>query len=265
MSTNVDTIRDFAQREYKWGFISDIEAESIPKGLNEDMIRLISAKKQRARVHAGVEAEGLSPLGIAGKGAGRAEVGQYQVRPSIIRTSSTTRLPSRSRRWRAWTSSIPEILRTYREAWHSAGGAEDAGAASPSMRSSTASRWRPPSRRSCARLGVIFCSFSEAVQQHPELVQKYLGSVVPYTDNFFASLNAAVFSDGSFVYVPKGVRCPDGALDVLPHQRRGDRPVRAHADRGRRRRIRQLSGRLHGADTRREPIARGGGRAGRAR
>ncbi len=82
--------------------------------------------------------------------------------------------------------------------------------------------------------GIIFCSFSEAVREHPELIQKYLGSVVPASDNFFAALNSAVFSDGSFVYIPKGVRCPDGAVDVLPHQRGGDGPVRADADRGRR-------------------------------
>ena len=101
----------------------------------------------------------------------------------------------------------PEILRTYeklgiplksRRCWP----------ASPSMRCSTASRWRPHSRKSWRELGIVFCSFSEAVRKHPELVRKYLGTVVPYTDNFFAALNAAVFSDGSFVYVPKGVRCP---------------------------------------------------------
>ena len=74
-------------------------------------------------------------------------------------------------------------------------------------------------------LGVIFGSFSEAVHNHPELVQKYLGSVVPYTDNFFAALNAAVFTDGSFCYIPKGVRCPDGVVDLLPHQCSGNRPV----------------------------------------
>ena len=79
-------------------------------------------------------------------------------------------------------------------------------------------------------------SFSEAVQHHPELVKKYLGSVVPHTDNFFAALNSAVFSDGSFVYVPEGRPLPDGALDLLPHQRQGHRPVRADADHRRRRR-----------------------------
>ena len=76
------------------------------------------------------------------------------------------------------------------------------------MRCLTVSPWSPPSRKSCAKAGVIFCPISEAVQTHPELVKKYLGSVVPVTDNFYASLNSAVFSDGSFVYIPEGVRCP---------------------------------------------------------
>ena len=80
--------------------------------------------------------------------------------------------------------------------------------ASQSTRCLTAFRWRRLSKENLAELGIIFCSFSEAVQKHPDLVQKYLGSVVPYTDNFFAALNAAVFSDGSFCYIPKGVRCP---------------------------------------------------------
>ena len=116
-----------------------------------------------------------------------------------------------------------------------------------------------------AELGVIFCSFSEAVQKHPDLVQKYLGSVVPYTDNFFAALNAAVFTDGSFVYVPKGVRCPMELSTYFRINAAEHRPVRTHADRRRRRRLRQLSRRLHRADPRREPAARRGGRTDRAR
>ena len=103
-------------------------------------------------------------------------------------------------------------------------------------------------REKLAKLGIIFCSFSEAVREHPELVKQYLGSVVPYTDNFFATLNSAVFTDGSFVYVPKGVKLPDGAVHLLPHQRQGHRPVRAHADRLRRGRDGQLSRGLHRAE-----------------
>ena len=99
----------------------------------------------------------------------------------------------------------------------------------------------------------------------PELVQKYLGSVVPYTDNFFATLNSAVFTDGSFCYVPKGVRCPMELSTYFRINAAEHRPVRAHADHRRRRRVRQLPRRLHGADARREPAARRGRRAGRAR
>jgi Fe-S cluster assembly scaffold protein SufB len=88
-------------------------------------------------------------------------------------------------------------------------GAEDRrGRKVPSTRCSIRSRWSPPSRKSCPKAGVIFCSISEAIREHPELVKKYLGSVVPVTDNYYATLNSAVFSDGSFVYVPPGVRCP---------------------------------------------------------
>ena len=114
-------------------------------------------------------------------------------------------------------------------------------------------------------LGIIFCSFSEAVQHHPELVKKYLGSVVPYTDNFYATLNSAVFSDGSFVYVPKGVRCPMELSTYFRINAQEHGTVRADADRRRRGRVRQLPRRLHGADARREPAARGRRRAGRAR
>jgi Fe-S cluster assembly protein SufB len=85
-------------------------------------------------------------------------------------------------------------------------------------------------KQKLAELGIIFCSFSEAVQKHPDLVQRYLGSVVPNTDNFFAALNSAVFSDGSFCYVPPGVRCP---VELLPHQRPQHGPVRTHSDRRR--------------------------------
>ena len=116
-----------------------------------------------------------------------------------------------------------------------------------------------------AKAGVIFCSISEALREHPELVRKYLGSVVPQGDNFYAALNSAVFSDGSFVYVPRGRALPDGAFHLLPHQRQGDRPVRAHAHHRRQGRLRELPGRLHRADARREPAARRRGRADRAR
>ena len=138
--------------------------------------------------------------------------------------------------------------------------------ASRSTRCSTASRSRPRSRRSWPKLGIIFCSFSEAVQEHPELVQQVPRHRSCRTrDNFFAALNSAVFTDGSFVYVPKGVRCPMELSTYFRINAREHRPVRAHADHRRRGRVRQLPRRLHRADARREPAARRGRRARRAR
>ena len=117
--------------------------------------------------------------------------------------------------------------------------------------SSTRCRSARRYKEELAKHGIIFCSFGEAVREHPELVRKYLGSVVPYSDNFFAALNAAVFSDGSFVLRPEGRALPDGAVDVLPHQRDGHGPVRAHADHRRRGLVRELPRGLHGAEARR--------------
>lgn len=193
-----------ANREYKYGFVTEVEADTVPPGLNEDIIRLISAKKNEpewllewrlkayrhwttmqepkwANVH-------YPPI-------------DYQ---SIVYYAAPKSLQKRPK---SLEEVDPEILRTYeklgiplREQELLAGVAVDAVFDSVSVATTF--------KEKLAELGIIFCSFSEAVQEHPELVRKYLGSVVPYTDNFFAALNSAVFSDGSFVYVPKGVRCP---------------------------------------------------------
>ena len=115
-------------------------------------------------------------------------------------------------------------------------------------------------RAELERAGVIFLSISEAIREYPDLVRKYLGSVVPQRDNYFACLNSAVFSDGTFVYIPEGVRCPMELQHLFPDQCREYRPVRAHADRRRQGQLRLLSGRLHRADARREPAPRRRGR-----
>jgi Fe-S cluster assembly protein SufB len=207
MSTSVDTIRDLAQRDYKWGFVTDIEAEKIPKGLNEDIIRLISAKKNEPefmlqwRLKAYRHWASLEQAHAEPKWANlKFPPIKYQ---DIIYYSAPKQKPS----LKSLDELDPEILRTYeklgiplQEQKMLAGVAVDAVFDSVSVATTF--------KEKLAKKGVIFCSFSEAVQNHPELVQKYLGSVVPYTDNFFAALNAAVFSDGSFVYVPKDVRCP---------------------------------------------------------
>src|SRR5579883_2834954 len=204
MSTQTSTIEELAAREYKWGFVTDIDAESVPPGLNEDIIRLISAKKQepefmlewrlRAYRHwltmkeptwANVHYPPIDYQSIVYYSAPKSKKDRPksldEVDTEVLKTCDKLGIPLRER----------ELL---------AGVAVDAVFDSVSVATTFKKR--------LGELGVIFCSFSEAVKEHPELVRQYLGSVVPYSDNFHATLNSAVFSDGSFVYVPKGVRCP---------------------------------------------------------
>ncbi len=207
MSASINTIRELAQQEYKWGFITEIEEDRVPKGLNEEIIRLISTRKGepefmlqwRLKAHrhwASLETAQAEPK-WANIHYGPID---YQ---DIVYYSAPKQRPALN----SLEDLDPEILRTYEklgipllEQNRLAGVAVDAVFDSVSVATTFKAKLE--------ELGVIFCSFSEAVQKHPDLVRKYLGSVVPYTDNFFASLNAAVFTDGSFVYVPKGVRCP---------------------------------------------------------
>ncbi len=203
MSTETREVEELANREYKWGFVTDVESESIPKGLNEDVIRLISAKKSepewllewrlKAFRHWQTLVEPRWPNVTYAKI-------DYQ---DIVYYSA----PRQKKQLQSLDEVDPEILRTYeklgiplREQEWLAGVAVDAVFDSVSVATTF--------KEKLGELGIIFCSFSEAVQEHPELVKKYLGSVVPANDNFFAALNSAVFSDGSFCYIPKGVRCP---------------------------------------------------------
>ena len=202
MSTEVKDIEQLANQEYKYGFITDIEADAIPKGLNEDVIRLISQKKGepdfmlqwrlKAYRHWLTMTEPRWP------NVKYAEI-DYQ---DIVYYSAPKR-----KKLSSLEEVDPELLKTYEklgipldEQKILTGVAVDAVFDSVSVATTF--------KEKLGELGIIFCSFSEAVRNHPELVRKYLGSVVPYTDNFFATLNSAVFSDGSFVYVPPGVRCP---------------------------------------------------------
>ncbi|MCS6952437.1 MAG: Fe-S cluster assembly protein SufB [Bryobacterales bacterium] len=203
MSTAINNIEELALREYKYGFVTEIEEETVPPGLNEDIIRTISAKKN--------EPEWLLEWRLRAyrhwltmEEPKWANVHYPPIDYQAIRYYAA---PKRARRPKSLDEVDPEILRTYerlgiplREQELLAGVAVDAVFDSVSVATTF--------KEKLAELGIIFCSFSEAVQEHPELVRKYLGSVVPYTDNFFATLNSAVFSDGSFCYVPKGVRCP---------------------------------------------------------
>ncbi len=204
MPTATDTIQEFADREYKWGFVTDIEADTVPPGLNEDVIRLISAKKQ--------EPEWLLDWRLK---AYRHWLTMQeprwwpnlQIGPIDYQAIRYYSAPKPRKKLQSLDEVDPELRRTFEKLGISldeqkrlAGVAVDAVFDSVSVATTFKGK--------LAELGIVFCSFSEAVREHPELVKKYLGSVVPANDNFFAALNSAVFSDGSFCYIPKGVRCP---------------------------------------------------------
>ena len=191
--------------EYKYGFVTDIETDMAPKGLSEDIVRLISAKKKEPGVPARVEAQGVPSLGQAG--LPRAHVGQGQLSSHRLPGRPLLRGTGAEADAGALDEVDPELIEAFdklgiplEEQKRMTGVAVDAIFDS----SSVATTYKETLEKS----GVIFCSVSEAVQRHPDLIEKYLGSVVPYSDNFYATLNSAVFSDGSFVYVPPGVRCP---------------------------------------------------------
>ena len=199
-----DTIESLATQEYKWGFVTDIEADAIPRGLNEDIIRLISSKKREPEWMLEWRLKAYRHW-LTMKEPTWANVHyppiDYQ---SIIYYAAPK---SKKDAPKSLDEVDPELLKTYeklgiplKEQELLAGVAVDAVFDSVSVATTFKEKLKG--------MGVIFCSFSEAVQEHPELVKKYLGSVVPSSDNFFAALNSAVFSDGSFCYVPKGVRCP---------------------------------------------------------
>jgi Fe-S cluster assembly protein SufB len=197
-------IESFVNREYKWGFVSEIESESVPKGLNEDIIRLISAKKREPEFLLEWRLKAYRHW-LTMKEPTWANVHYPPIDYQDIIYYSAPK--SRAERPKSLDEVDPELLRTYeklgiplKEQEMLAGVAVDAVFDSVSVATTF--------KQKLAEKGIIFCSFSEAVQEHPELVERYLGTVVPYTDNFFAALNSAVFSDGSFCYVPKGVRCP---------------------------------------------------------
>ena len=198
-----DIINDATNGEYKYGFVSDIDTEIIPVGLNEDVIRLISAKKN--------EPQWLLDF--------RLEAYRYWLTLEMPRWAhldipdidyqaiSYYAAPRKKEGPKSLDEVDPELLDTFNrlgipleEQKQLSGMAVDAVMDSTSVKTTH--------REKLASLGIIFCSFSEAVKDYPDLVRKYLGSVVSYRDNFFAALNSAVFSDGSFVYIPKGVRCP---------------------------------------------------------
>jgi Fe-S cluster assembly protein SufB len=202
MATPQTDVELLATKEYKYGFVTDIEQETVPPGLNEDVIRLISAKKGEPEWMLEWRLKAYR-YWLTMQEPKWANVKFGPIDYQAIRYYAAPKQASAKR----LEDIDPELLKTYdklgiplRERELLAGVAVDAVFDSVSVATTFKEKLR--------ELGIIFCSFSEAVREHPELVRKYLGSVVPYTDNFFATLNSAVFSDGSFAYVPKGVRCP---------------------------------------------------------
>ncbi|AUT76520.1 Fe-S cluster assembly protein SufB [Paraburkholderia hospita] len=204
MSASTTGFDELISREYQHGFVTDLEADALPSGLSEDVIRLISAKKNEPAFmlewRLAAYRHWLTMTEPHWATIQHPPI-DYQ---SIVYYSAPM---TQKNRPNSLDEVDPELLRTYeklgvplRERELLAGVAVDAVFDSVSVATTF--------REKLAQLGIVFCSFSDAVQHHPELVRKYLGSVVPHTDNFFAALNSAVFSDGSFCYIPPGVRCP---------------------------------------------------------
>jgi Fe-S cluster assembly protein SufB len=204
MTTATSTIAELANREYEHGFVTTIETDTLPRGLNDDIIRALSAKKQ--------EPEWLLEWRLKAyrhwltmeepRWWPNLKIAPIDYQDIIYYSAPKPKKPLTS-----LDEVDPELRRTFEKLGISldeqkrlSGVAVDAVFDSVSVATTF--------KEKLAELGIIFCSFSEAVRNHPELVRKYLGSVVPYNDNFFATLNSAVFSDGSFCYIPKGVRCP---------------------------------------------------------
>jgi Fe-S cluster assembly protein SufB len=203
MSTETSNIEELANQEYKYGFVTDIEADAAPRGLSEDIIRLISTKKGepewmlqwRLKAYRNwlTMKEPVWP-NVSYPAIDYQDIIYYSAPRTKVRPKSLSEVD-------------PELIKTYQKLGISLGEQERmTGVAVDAVFDSVSVA--TTFKEKLGELGIIFCSFSEAVREHPELVKKYLGSVVPAGDNFFAALNSAVFSDGSFCYIPKGVRCP---------------------------------------------------------
>src|SRR6476469_937715 len=200
MSSSIESL---ISREYQHGFVTDIESDTIPVGLSEDVVRVISAKKNEPAFMTEWRLKAYRRwLSMKEPHWPNVKYGPIDYQAVSYYAAPKTKKPLGS-----LDEVDPELLKTYdklgiplAEQKFLSGVAVDAIFDSVSVGTTM--------KTELAELGIIFCSLGEAVKEHPELVEKYLGSVVPHSDNFFAALNAAVFSDGSFVYVPKGVRCP---------------------------------------------------------
>ncbi len=203
MSDNEQIIEEVTSSEYKYGFTTEIETETLGKGLTEETIRLISAKKREPEWMLEYRLEAFR----AWQKMEQPDWAHLNIPPIDYQDIYYYAAPKKKEGPKSLDEVDPELLRTFEklgipleERKILSGIAVDAVIDSVSVKTTF--------KEKLAEKGIIFCSFSEAVQEHPELVRKYLSSVVPVKDNFFAAMNSAVFSDGSFVYIPKGVRCP---------------------------------------------------------
>ncbi|PIV81577.1 Fe-S cluster assembly protein SufB [bacterium CG17_big_fil_post_rev_8_21_14_2_50_64_8] len=203
MNDEKQLLDDLSRREYKWGFVTDIESETVPPGLNEDVIRLISARKS--------EPDWMLEFRLRAyrHWLTLTEPTWQKVKfpPVDYQAISYYSAPKPKKKLGSLDEVDPELVEAYEklgiplsEQKRLAGVAVDAVFDSVSVATTH--------QEKLAGMGVIFMPISEAVQKHPDLIRQYLGKVVPYTDNYYAALNAAVFTDGSFVYVPKGLKCP---------------------------------------------------------
>ncbi len=203
MSGSNQILEELTASEYKYGFTSDIDSDILPPGLNEDTVRFISTKKGEPEFMLEYRLKAFKYW----KEMKEPHWAHLHYPEIDYQKISYYSAPKKPKEIKSLDEVDPELLRTFEKLGISlleqkrlSGVAVDAVIDSVSVKTTF--------KESLSKLGIIFCSFSEAVKEHPDLIKKYMGSVVPYTDNYFAALNAAVFSDGSFCYIPKGVRCP---------------------------------------------------------
>ncbi|NUO17398.1 MAG: Fe-S cluster assembly protein SufB, partial [Planctomycetaceae bacterium] len=212
-------LQTLAEQEYKYGFVTDIEADQAPPGLNEEIIRFISARKQEPEFMLQWRLKAYRHwLTMAEPNWQKPKYPPIDYQKIIYYSS-----PKPKKQLESLEQVDPELLATFEKLGISldeqkrlagvAGGLDSATSASPAPAIAVDAVFDSVSVKTTFQAtlkeqGIIFCSMSEAIREHPDLVQKYLGSVVPFTDNYFAALNSAVFSDGSFCYIPRGVRCP---------------------------------------------------------
>jgi Fe-S cluster assembly protein SufB len=201
--TEHELAKDIEDQEYKFGFISDIKSDKIPVGLSEDVIRMISAKKEEPQWLLDYRLNAYAVW----KEMTEPEWAHVHYKKPDFQAIAYYSAPKQTKKYESWDDVDPEMKETMKKLGISmeeqkrlTGVAVDFVMDSVSVATSFKSKLK--------ELGIIFCSFSEAVQDYPELVQKHMGSVIPTSDNFYAALNSAVFTDGSFCYIPKGVRCP---------------------------------------------------------